>query len=104
MSADVLLDSGASHNFIAAPHVTNLSNSIQKSLLCSDEPMELHLADNSFVISHHIVHLPLQFADSAIYTVGFWAVPILNHAIILRMLFLHTFNPSINWKTHTIIW
>ena len=63
--------------------------------------MEVHLADNSLVISHQTVHLPLQFADSAIYTVKF-EVSALNHAIILGMLFLHKLNPSIDWKTHTI--
>ena len=66
--------------------------------------MEVHLADNSSVISHHIVHLPLYFADGAIHTVEFRVVPALNHAIMLGMPFLHTFSPSIDWKTRTITW
>ena len=66
--------------------------------------MEVHLANNSSVISHQIVHLPLQFADVAIHTVGFWIVPALNHAIILRMPFLHILNPIIDRKSHTITW
>ena len=66
--------------------------------------MEVHLADNSSFISHQIVHLPLQFADGAIHTVEFRVVPALNHAIILGIPFLHTLNPSIDWKTHTITW
>ena len=69
MSASALLDSSASHNFIAAPQVTKLSNGVQKSLLCSVEPMEVYLADNSTIISRQIVNFPLQFADGDIYTV-----------------------------------
>ena len=64
----------------------------------------MHLSDNSSVISHQIVHLPLKFADGAIHTVEFRVVPALNHAIILEIPFLYTLNPSINWKTHTITW
>ena len=33
--------------------------------------MEVHLDDNSLVISHRIVHLLLNFADSALHTVEF---------------------------------
>ena len=60
MSTSALLDTGASQNFIAAPQATNFSNNFQKSLLCSAHSMEVHLADNSSVISHRIVRLPLQ--------------------------------------------
>ena len=45
--------------------------------------MEVHLADNSLVVSYQIVHLPWKFADGAIHTVDFWVGPALNHAIIL---------------------
>ena len=62
----------------------------------------MHLADKSTVVSHQIVQLPLKFADGAVYTVEFWVIPVLNHAIILGIPFLNIFNPSINWKTHTI--
>ena len=50
------------------------------------------------------MNLPLQFADDTIYTVEFLVVPALNQTIILGMTFLHTLNPSIDWKTHTITW
>ena len=73
--ASVLLYSGPSHNFIAASQVIKFSNSIQTFLLYSYNPMELHLAYNSSIVSHQIVHLPLQFADSAIHTVEFGVVP-----------------------------
>ena len=65
--------------------------------------MEVHLTDISLFFSHQIVYLPLQFGGGAIHTFEFWVVPALNHAIILGMPFLHTLNPSIDWKTHTII-
>ena len=55
--ASVLLDSGASQNFIAAPQLTIFNNSIKKSLLCPDESIEVLLADNSLVVSHQIMHL-----------------------------------------------
>ena len=58
--------------------------------------MEVHLADNSSVISHQYIHLPLKFADGAIHNFEFWVVPALNHAIILRIPFPYTLNPSID--------
>ena len=65
--ASELLDSGTSHNFIAAPQVTKFSKSAQKFFLCSSDPIEVHLTNNYSVISHQIVYLPLQFADGALY-------------------------------------
>ena len=56
----------------------------------------MHLADNYLVFFHQIAHLALNFADSAVYIVELRVVPALNHTIILRMLFLHQFNPSID--------
>ena len=64
----------------------------------------MHLAKNSSVISHQIVHLPVQFAYGAIHTVEFWVLPSLNNAIILGIPFLHTLNPSIYKKTPTFVW
>ena len=58
--------------------------------------MELLLADNYSVVSQQIVHLPLQFTDSAIHTDEFRVVSSFNHAIILEMTFLHILNPSID--------
>ena len=104
MSTSVFLDSGASQSFLAVPQCIKFNNSFQKFLLYSAKPTKLHLADASSVISHQIVHLPLQFADRAIYTVEFWVVPALNYTIILGMHFLHTLNSSIDWKTHTVTW
>ena len=59
MSGIGLLDSSTSHNFIAVLQVIKFSNSIQKSLVCSDDPMEKHLAENFLVFAHQIVHLLL---------------------------------------------
>ena len=89
MSTSALLDISASHTFIAAPQVTKFYYSIQKSLFYPDERMEMHLAYNSLVICHQIVHFPLKLADGAVYTVKFWVVPALNHAIILEIPSLH---------------
>ena len=58
----------------------------------------MHLTDKSLVISHQDVHLPFQLADSAKFTVEFHVEPVSNNAIILGMLFLYKFNPSIDWK------
>ena len=63
----------------------------------------MHLDNNSLVISHQIVYLLLNFADSAVDAVEFWVVPALNHAIILGIPFLHIYNPIINCKNYTII-
>ena len=60
--------------------------------------------DNSSLISHQIVNLPLLSADGAIYNVEFLAVPALIRAIILRTPFLYILSPSIDWNTHTITW
>ena len=64
----------------------------------------MHLADSYTVISHQIMHLPIIFDDGAVHTVEFWVVPILNHAIILGIPFLHELYPSFDWKNHTITW
>ena len=96
MSASALMDSGASHNFIAAPQVIKFSNNIQESLISSFKPMEVHLADYSSLISHQIVCLLLKFADGAMHNVEFRVFPTLNYTIILGMLFLHLVNTRIN--------
>ena len=98
----MLLDSGASYSFVAASQVIKFINSVQKSLLCSAEPMEVHLADSSLLISYQNVHLPFQFADVAIHTVEFWVISALNYDITLGMPFLHILNRRIDWKTHII--
>ena len=51
VSASALLDSGASHYFIAAPQLIKFINNVQKSISYPGEPIEVHLADNSSVIS-----------------------------------------------------
>ena len=56
----------------------------------------MDLAGSYLVVSHQNVYLPLIFADSAVHTVKFWVVLALNHAIVLKMPFLHKFNPSLN--------
>ena len=104
MSASALLNSCASHNFIAAPQATKSSSSFYKSLVYPDELIEVHFLDNSSIISHQIVHLPLRFADGAVHTVEFQVVPPLNHAIILGMHFLHRLIPSVDFLNHTITW
>ena len=38
----ILVDSNASHNFIAASQDIKFSISVQKSLLCSDEPIKMN--------------------------------------------------------------
>ena len=50
---------------MAKAQVTKFCNSAQKQFLYPDEPMEVRLAENSFVISQNIIYLPLTFADSA---------------------------------------
>ena len=71
MSASSLLGSFSSHNLIAAHQITKFNNSIQKLLLCSDEPIEVQLTPNYFVISSQIVHLVLKFAIGFMYIVDF---------------------------------
>ena len=70
---------------------------MQKLLLCPFEPMEVRLAENSLVTSHLTVHIPLTFANSTVHTVKSRVVPLLNRVVILKMPFLHKFNPSIDW-------
>ena len=96
MSASILLDSGASHNFIAAPQLIKSSKSVQKLLLCPVVSKNAQLANNSSVVSHQIVYLLFIFAYSAYYAVELRVVLVLNHAKILGIAFLHTFNPSID--------
>ena len=93
-----MLDNGASHNFIAAPQITKFSSNIQKSLLCPFEPMEVHLASNSSVISHQIVDLPLKFSSGAVHTIDSLLLFAFNQAKIVGM----PLNFRIDWKSHNI--
>ena len=70
MSVSALLDNGASHYFIAEIQGNKL-NSIYKSKLFFDEPMEVHLADDSSLIFYQIVHLLLTFAMVLSIKLGF---------------------------------
>ena len=95
----MLLDSGASHNLIAVPlnaitKLTKFCNSIQNSLLCSAEPLKVHLAGNFSIIYHHILLLPLKLADGGVHPVELWVAPALNYAIIFYMTFLYKFSPT----------
>ena len=101
MFSSVLLDSGTSFNFIAAPQILKYSNNIQNSFLFPFEPMEVHLDDYYSVISHQIVYLPLNFVDDAVHTVEFWLVSALNRDKILGMPLLNQLNPSIDWQKCT---
>ena len=46
VSASAPLDSSASHNYAAAPQVAKFSSSVQKLLLYTAKPMEVHFAGN----------------------------------------------------------
>ena len=62
----------------------------------------MHLDDDYSVISSQIVHFPLKFANDAMHTVKFRGFGVLNHAIILGMLFLHKFNLIAYCQNETI--
>ena len=51
LQTTALLDSGASHNFIAAPQATKFCENSQEHILTHTEPLEVHLADNTIIIS-----------------------------------------------------
>ena len=61
----------------------NLVKNIQKSLVYPIKPIKVHFYDNLSVISAQIVHLPLIFANSAVFTVEYWVVLALTHTVIL---------------------
>ena len=84
------------------PKLLNLVKIFRSLFLCFFGPIDVYLAENSSIVFHQIVHLPVQYADGTIYTVEFRIIPVLNHAIILGMPFVHAFNPNINCKIYTI--
>ena len=70
VSENVLLKSGASHNFIVVPLVTIFSNSLNQSLFNPVEPIKVHLA-NFFSTSYKIMYLTLKVSDGTMHTVEF---------------------------------
>ena len=96
-----LLDSGASHNFIAQPQLQQFA---QNSLIWRwAKPLQVRLADKSTVISSKVANLQVQMAPgSDPVAIEFRVVPKLNHPIIFGMAWFAEFNPVIDWHQRTV--
>ena len=66
--------------------------------------MQIRLANKEVVLSTQQVCLPVDLAGGLLsQTICFRVVPKLNHAVILGMQWLAEHNPSINWKSRTVL-
>ena len=87
-----LLDSGASHSFIA----TNIIRELGLKMRFSDE-LEVALTDNSVVCLHEFVDLPVCFACNATQEIACHIIPSLHSPIILGMDWLRKWNLHVDW-------
>ena len=87
-----LLDSGASHSFIAANIIRELGLKTRFT-----DSLEVALADNSVVCLREVVDLPVRFACNAMQEITCHIIPLLHSPIILGMDWLRKWNPRIDW-------
>ena len=87
-----LLDSGASHSFIAANIIRELGLKMRFA-----DSLEVALADNSVVCLHEVVDLPVCFACNAMQDITCCIIPSLHLPIILGMDWLRKWNPHVDW-------
>ena len=87
-----LLDSGASHSFVAANIICELGLKTHLT-----DALEVALADNSVVCSREVVDLPVRFAYNAMQEIACRIIPSLHSPIILSMDWLRKWNPHVDW-------
>ena len=87
-----LLDSGASHSFIAANIICELGLKTHFA-----DALEVALADNSVVCLREVVDLPVHFACNAMQEITCCIIPSLHSPIILGMDWLRKGNPHVDW-------
>ena len=96
-----MIDSGATHNFIAKNMLDILRSAAAGAISWQHaaELLRVALADNSVVLSTKIAVIPLSFGDQMRHEVEFLVVPSLNHPLILGLQWLRCTNPVIDWRT-----
>ena len=87
-----LLDSGASHSFVAANIIRELGLKTHFA-----DALEVALTDNSVVCLCEVVDLPVHFACNATQEIACRIIPSLHSPIILGMDWLRKWNPHVNW-------
>ena len=87
-----LLDSGASHSFVAANIICELGLKTHFT-----NALEVALNDNSVVYSREVVDLPVHFAYNAMQETACRIILSLHSPIILGMDWLRKWNPHDDW-------
>ena len=87
-----LLDSGASHSFVAANIIHELGLKIHVA-----DALEVALADNCVVCLRKVVDLPVCFACNATQEIACRIIPSLHSPIILGIDWLRKWNPRVDW-------
>ena len=87
-----LLDSGASHSFVAANIIRELGLKMHFV-----DALEVALTDNSVVYLHEVVDLPVCFACNATRETACCIIPSLHSPIILGIDWLRKWNPHVDW-------
>ena len=87
-----LLDSGASHSFVAANIIRELGLKMHFV-----DALEVALTDNSVVCLREVVDLPVRFACNATQEIACRIIQSLHSPIILGMDWLRKWNPHVDW-------
>ena len=87
-----LLDSGASHSFVAANIIRELGLKTRFA-----DALEVALTENSIVCSPEVVDLPVLFTCNTTQEIACCIIPSLHSPIILGMDWLRKWNPHFDW-------
>ena len=98
VSANVLLDPGATSHFISHKYVTKHKLPISKS----KHKIQIQLADGTQQISNHIVKVKVNFGSKYSEYISFVVLPIPSYDAIVGMPWLENNNPIIDWKNKSV--
>ena len=99
-SPTVMVDSGATHNFISTTMLDILKATAPDEVHWrhTSEPLRVSLADRTVVLSTKLATIKVTLDNGTVQPIDFRVVPCLNHPLILRLQWLHDHNPRINWS------
>ena len=96
-STTALIDSGATHNFVAKRFVRSVRLHTHLT-----ESLSVTLADGSKLVIQHTCYLPVKVAPGLSHVVKCHVMPSMPQNLILGMQWLSTVQPLIDWSTKEV--